>query len=111
MKNRRKFKEISKLRTTDLLILKMNSCESIMLYKSLKLGLIGLIGIFVGQIVNTMYAGTALQIVDFISAILVVLFVVEYLFVNTLEACTASQKELICDLLTLRMSMTGKKKS
>ena len=111
MKNRRKFKEISKLKTSDLLVSKMDCIESIALYKSLKLGLIGLIGIFVGQIVNTMYAGTSLQIIDYVSAILVILFVVEYLFVNTLEARSASQKELICDLLTLRMSRTGKKKS
>ena len=111
MKNRRKFKEICRLRTSDLMVSKMDCIESIALLKSLKLGLIGLIGIFVGQIVNTIYAGHSLQVADYVSAILVVFFVVEYLFVNTLEARSASQKELICDLLTLRMSMTGKKKS
>lgn len=109
MKNRRKFNEICRLRTSDLMVSKMDCIERISFFKSLKLGLIGLIGIFVGHIVNTIYANQAMSMADYISAAFIVVCVIEYLLINTLEARSASQKELICDLLALRMSRAGKK--
>lgn len=109
MKNRRKFKEICRLRTSDLMIFKMDCIERISLFRSLKLGLIGLLGIIVGQIVKAVYINQTLLLVDYISIVFFVFFVIKYLFINTLEARSASQKELICDLLALRMSRTGKK--
>ena len=109
MKIRRKLIEISRLRTTDLLSSKMDCSERVSFFKSLKLGLIGLIGIFVGHIVNTIYANQAMSMADYVSAAFIVLCVIEYMLINTLEARSASQKELICDLLALRMSRTGKK--
>ena len=109
MKNRGKFKEICRLRTSDLMVSKMDCIERIALFKSLKLGLIGLLGIFVGQIVKTIYANQEMLLADYVSAVFVVLCVIEYLLINTLDARSASQKELICDLLAIRLSRTGKK--
>lgn len=109
MDNHIMFKEISRLRTSDLLITKMDCTKRISLYKSLKHGLIGLLGIFVGQVVKTTFAEQAISMMDFISILAALYCVVGYLILDALEASTTAQKELICDMLALRMSRTGKK--
>jgi hypothetical protein len=91
------------------MILKMDCIEEIALFRSFKLGLIGFMGVFVGQVVRTIYANQGMLLADYISAVFAVLCIVYYLVFNLLEARSASQKELICDLLALRMNKTGKK--
>ena len=105
------YKEISRLRTSDLLVTKMDCTKRMSLYKSLKHGLIGLMGIFVGQVVKTTFADQAMSMMDYVSILSGLYCVVGYLILDTLEASTAAQKELICDVLALRTSRTGKKKS
>ncbi len=111
MDNRSMFREISRLRTTDLLIAKMDCTRRIALFKSLKLGLLGLLGIFVGQVTKSLFAAQAMSVMDYLSVPLALYCVIGYLILDALGASSTAQKELICDLLALRMSRTGKKKS
>ena len=67
MDNRRMFREISRLRTTDLLIAKMDCTRRIALFKSLKLGLLGLLGIFVGHVAKSLLAAQAMSWIDYLS--------------------------------------------
>lgn len=103
------FREISRLRTTDLLITKMDCTRRIALFKSLRLGLLGLLGIFVGHVAKSLFDVQAMSWVGYLSASLVLYCVVGYLILDALEAGSNALKELICDLLALRMSRTGKK--
>jgi len=103
------YKKISRLRTTDLLISKMDCNINISILKSLKPGLIGLIGVFAGQIVSMIYTGRSMMSSDFASAFLVVYCVIAYSVVTALEARAITRKELICDLLAIRMSRTAAK--
>ena len=109
MDNRRMFREISRLRTTDLLIAKMDCTRRIALFKSLKLGLLGLLGIFVGHVAKSLLATQAMSWIDYLSVSLAMYCVIGYLVLDALEASSTALKELICDLLALRMSRTGKK--
>ncbi|QFT57111.1 hypothetical protein [Microbulbifer sp. THAF38] len=111
MDNRIMFREISRLRTTDLLIAKMDCIRRIALFKSLKLGLLGLLGIFVGQVAKSLFAAQAMSMMDYLSVALALYCVIGYLILDALEAGSTAQEKLICDLLTLRMSRTGKRKS
>ena len=109
MNNRKIFREISRLRTKDLLITKMDCTRQIALFRSLKLGLIGLLGIFVSQIAKTIYAAKVLSMMDYVSVPLALYCVTGFLICNQLEANFTAQKELICDLLSIRMNNSGKK--
>lgn len=109
MENRIMHMEISRLRTTDLLITKMDCTRRSALFKSLKLGLVGLLGIFVGQIAKTLYTAQVFGIIDFMSVPLSVYCVLGYLAFDSLEARSVAQKELINDILSIRLSRTGKK--
>ncbi|WP_444928344.1 hypothetical protein ACJJI4_23825 (plasmid) [Microbulbifer sp. TRSA002] len=111
MDNRIMFREISRLRTTDLLIAKMDCIRRIALFKSLKLGLLGLLGIFVGQVAKSLFAAQAMSMMDYLSVALALYCVIGYLILDALEASSTAQEKLVCDLLTLRMSRTGKRKS
>lgn len=107
MENRIMFREISRLRTTDLLISKMDCTRRVALYKSLKLGFLGLLGIFVGQLAKVLYAAQAMGIIEFISVPLAAYCLVGYFVFDSLGARSVAQKELINDMLTLRMSRTA----
>jgi hypothetical protein len=111
MDNRNVFRQISRLSTTDLLITKIDCTERVAKFKSLKFGLLSLLGIFVGQIAKSLYAAQVMSMMDYLSMILSLYCVTGYLILDALEASSTAQKELICDLLILRMSRTGKKKS
>ena len=110
MINRHVFKAISKLRTKDLLIAKMDCTKRITLFKSLKLGLLGLLGIFVGQIATSLFTVQAdWSWMTVVSIPLALYCAIGYLVLDSLEAGQLAIKELINDLLALRMSKTGKK--
>jgi len=109
MKNRSKFKEISRLRTSDLLVSKMSCTENVAWLQSFKLGLIGLLGMFLGQIAKTMYTHQDFTFADYLSVVFMIFCVIEYLLLNALEARSTAKKELINDLLAIRISRTGKK--
>lgn len=109
METRKLFREISRLRTTDLLITKMDCTRRVYLFKSLKLGLLGLLGIFIGQIAKTLLAGQEMTTIDVISSFLAIYCVIGYLIFDSHESNYTALKELICDLLAIRSSRTGKK--
>lgn len=111
MNNRLVFKDTARLRTRDLLIAKMECTTRIALFKTLKSGFLGLLGLFIAQIAKSLFAIQALSWIEYVSLGLALYCVGCYLVFDTLEASLAAQKELICDLLTLRMSRTGKKTS
>lgn len=111
MDNRLIFTQVSRLRTKDLLIAKMDCSKRVALFKSLKLGLLGLLGIFVGQVAKSLFAAQPMSIMDYVAAIFTLYSVIGYLILDALEATSTAQKELIYDLLALRLSRTGKKKS
>jgi len=108
MKNRNVFKEISRLRTTDLLISKMDNIESIALYGSIKRGMIGLMGIFVTQVANAIYTDNTLVASDYLSLVATMICVIEYVILDSLVARSTAQNELIDDLLAIRMNRAGK---
>ncbi|PVZ64542.1 hypothetical protein [Pelagibaculum spongiae] len=109
MDNRTMYKEISRLSTSDLLVFKMDYTRSIFLFKSLKLGLVGLSGIFVGHIIKPLISGQALAWVEYISAVLALYCVSGHLILDAWESSATALKELIVDLLAIRMSRAGKK--
>jgi len=110
METRRRFKQISRLTTTDLLVAKMNCTKRNARYKALKLALVALTGIFVTQIAKMLFdASKVMDYLDYLSIPLTFYCVFGYLFLNSLEASITAQKELICDLLALRMNRTGRK--
>lgn len=104
MDNRKMFREISRLRTSDLLIAKMAATRRIALFNSLKLGFLGLLGVFVGQIVKAVFSVQAVHPIDVFAAVFAVCSVVMYMLFDGLEAASSAQKELICELLAIRSS-------
>lgn len=111
MDNRIMFREVSRLRTTDLLITKIGRTRRIALFKSLKLGLLGLLGIFVGHIAKSILSEPVMSWMDYLSVLLAMYCVIGYLVFDSFEARSIAQKELVCDLLALRMSNTRRKAS
>ncbi|MEH6473829.1 MAG: hypothetical protein V7752_21620 [Halopseudomonas sp.] len=112
MKNRTMLKELSRLRTSDLLVSKMDCTKSIARLKSIQQALIGLLGLLIGSLAKVLLtAPETMGLINYVSIGLVLYCVIGYWIVNGLGANSAARKELICDLLTLRMNRTGKKKA
>ena len=111
MNYRKLFHEINRLSTKDLYIYKMECTSKIALFKSLKNGFLGLLALFIAQIAKTLFALQILSWIEYVSVGLSLYCVICYLLFDAFEASSTAQKELICDLLALRISRTGKKKS
>lgn len=102
MKSKTLFSDISRLKTTDLLIAKVNCTKRGSLYRSIKLGLVGGLGILVTQMAHELFSALPMTVVGLSFMPLSAYSVVGYLIVDALEAETLARKELINDILTLR---------
>ena len=110
MDNRICFNEVSRLRTTDLLIAKMICTRKLSQYRALKLASVTLLGIFGSHIAKVLYATTGVMgIMEHVSIVLGLYCGFGFLLFNYREANATARKELICDLLSLRMNRAGGK--
>jgi hypothetical protein len=87
----------------------MDCTKSISLFKTLKLGFLGLLGIFVGHVAKSFLETQTVSLLDYGTIVLIVYCVACYLTFDALESSSMAKKELICDLLTLRMNVAGRK--
>ena len=104
MKNRDLYLELNRLRTTDLLIRKMGCTQQIAFFSSLRLALLGLNGLLVGQIAKTLFSSKTMALVDIISIPLVIYCMIAFHLLNAVHSSLVGEKELIGDLLTFRQN-------
>lgn len=109
MDNRMLFSEISRLRTKELMISKMEKITEASFFRSLKIGFLSVAGILTSQLITSFYDANSFTTVDVITFLMMIYGVVGYLVFDKLHANVSAQIELICDLLALRLGRTGKR--
>lgn len=104
MDNHKIFSQLSRLHTSDLLIAKMECIKEIALYKSLRLGFLGLMSIFVGHLAKVVLATQAVSWIEWSAALLVMLCLAGYWILDELEASEHAKKALVDDLILYRIN-------
>lgn len=105
----RHLNQLSRLRTSDLLTTKMNTTKKITYLDVTKKALIGLFGIFVTQIAKTYFGSDTMGVEELIAAIFSVYTGLGFIIVVAIESSNIATKEMICDVLEIRKSNTGKR--
>lgn len=111
MTNRNVMKVLNKLRTSDLLVAKMASTKAAAFYRTIKLGLLGVLTVSCGQVVKGVYGIDAnVGISELISAVLAVYAALGTIYADHLISGEEAKKELIRDLLAIRANNKSGKK-
>jgi uncharacterized membrane protein YfcA len=108
MENRKIYLDVSALKTKDLLINKVELTKKIHLFQSVKIGSIGLIGLFVGNVAKAWSAQELYSAMSVASYFAVFYITALYLFFDRMEAEAVGKKELINDLHSIRLNRTGR---
>lgn len=102
------FRCLSRLRTSDLMVAKIDCTRRIALFRAIKFGLIAVLSVFFSQIAKMIYDDVTMDLWDMLTIPFTAYCMATVLVVNAYEAVLVARKELINDLLTLRMSRAGK---
>lgn len=109
--NREIYNELSRLRTSDLLVARMDAVTTGSFWLTLKSGTLGMIAMCVGHLSTTLFSAKVLGIGQYL-VLMLTLYSTAGLFVCDRRAAQEKAKsELINELLTLRQNRTGTGKS
>ena len=92
-------RELGKLPVGVLLARKMKATIAINRLKSLRIGVVGLIGISTSQFFKSFFSSTDMTLIDLLPAVLCMINVVLYMHVDNKESLQIANKDLITDLL------------
>ena len=102
-------KKFSREKTSKLLVHKMHCSEKVAIYKSIKLGFLGMGGICIAQVVKMLYDGKVFDWLDWASIPFGLYSIIWYLIFTLWEIEASATKELINDLLAIRLNRSGRK--
>lgn len=110
---RRNVSALSRLKTSELIALRAEYTRNASIYRSIKLGFMGLIGILFANLAKIVLETQAYDVSDKYSVLVLAVSLIIFVYFNVKEASSMVTAGIIHDLLSIRLSKTstGKKKA
>jgi hypothetical protein len=101
------YERIKVMKTSELLIAKMECTKTISFLKSIKLGVIAVLGLAFTDITTDLMSGVIMSEISMVSFSIATLSVIVFFVFDVLQSTETARKELMNDLLSIRGSRTG----